>query len=102
MLRHLRINNFALIEHLDLSLEKGYSVITGETGSGKSILLGALELLLGERADFSLIGPVSEKASVEAEFDLSSFDLKVIFEENDIDYSDQTIVRREINQSGRS
>jgi len=102
MLRHLRINNFALIEHLDLSLEKGYSVITGETGSGKSILLGALELLLGERADFSLIGPVSEKASVEAEFDLSSFDLKSIFEENDIDYSDQTIVRREINQSGRS
>jgi DNA repair protein RecN (Recombination protein N) len=102
MLRHLRINNFALIEHLDLSLEKGYSVITGETGSGKSILLGALELLLGERADFSLIGPVSDKASVEAEFDLSSFDLKSIFEENDIDYSDQTIVRREINQSGRS
>lgn len=102
MLCHLRINNFALIEHLDLSLEKGYSVITGETGSGKSILLGALELLLGERADFSLIGPVSEKASVEAEFDLSSFDLKLIFEQNDIDYSDQTIVRREINQSGRS
>lgn len=102
MLCHLRINNFALIEHLDLSLEKGYSVITGETGSGKSILLGALELLLGERADFSLIGPVSEKASVEAEFDLSSFDLKSIFEQNDIDYSDQTIVRREINQSGRS
>ena len=102
MLRNLRINNFALIEQLDLSLEKGYSVITGETGSGKSILLGALELLLGERADFSLIGPVSDKASVEAEFDLSSFDLKSIFDENDIDYSDQTIVRREINQSGRS
>jgi len=102
MLRHLRINNFALIEHLDLSLEQGYSVITGETGSGKSILLGALELLLGERADFSLIGPAADKASVEAEFDLSSFHLKFIFEENDIDYSDLTIVRREINQSGRS
>ena len=73
MLSTLRIQNFALIDHLALDFNKGYTTLTGETGSGKSILLGALNLILGERADFSVIGPSSDKAVVEAEFELSNF-----------------------------
>lgn len=102
MITFLRVSNFALISELDLHLHSGFSVITGETGSGKSILLGALELLLGERADFSLIGPLSDKAVVEASATISSYDLLPFFQENDLDYADQTIIRREISNSGRS
>lgn len=76
MLKSLRIQNFALIDHVELSFNSGYTVITGETGSGKSILLGALNLILGERADFSVIGPISEKAVVEADFELGLYHLE--------------------------
>ncbi len=102
MLSTLRIQNFALIDSLTLDFNKGYTTLTGETGSGKSILLGALNLILGERADFSVIGPSSDKAIVEAEFELSKFHLEAFFQNNDIDLFNPTILRREINSQGRS
>ncbi len=102
MLSTLRIQNFALIDSLTLDFNKGYTTLTGETGSGKSILLGALNLILGERADFSVIGPSSDKAVVEAEFELSKFHLEAFFQNNDIDLFNPTIIRREINSQGRS
>jgi DNA repair protein RecN (Recombination protein N) len=102
MLKSLRIQNFALIDHVELSFNSGYTVITGETGSGKSILLGALNLILGERADFSVIGPISDKAVVEADFELGLYHLEEYFTENDLDYSSQTFIRREININGKS
>lgn len=102
MLQSLRINNFALIDSVELSFNKGYSVITGETGSGKSILLGALNLILGERADFSAIGPNGDKAFVEAEFDLSGFQKEDFFRNNDLDFSQSVLIRREINKLGKS
>lgn len=102
MLHSLRIQNFALIEQIELKFEPGFTVITGETGSGKSILLHALNLILGERADFSVIGPVSEKAIVEAEFDIKEFQLENFFSENDLDQEKFTTIRREINTNGKS
>ncbi len=102
MLAKLWIKNFALIQELRVDFSEGYTVITGETGSGKSILLGALNLILGDRADFSLIGPDSDKTFVEAEFSIEQLDLKEWFVENDIDYEKNSLVRREINASGRS
>ncbi|MDC1186389.1 DNA repair protein RecN [Crocinitomicaceae bacterium] len=102
MLAKIWIKNFALIQELRVDFSKGYTVITGETGSGKSILLGALNLILGERADFSLIGPEADKTLVEAEFVIKNLDLSKWFNENDVDYEGNTIVRREINRNGRS
>jgi DNA repair protein RecN (Recombination protein N) len=102
MLRFLRISNFALINHVELQFEKGFTVITGETGSGKSILLNALNLILGERADFSVIGPNAEKSVVEAEFYLTDFDVKLLFNTHDLDYEHETIIRREIYSNGKS
>jgi DNA repair protein RecN (Recombination protein N) len=102
MLRSLRIQNFALIDQIELKFEAGYSVITGETGSGKSILLAALNLILGERSDFSVIGPASEKAIVEADFTIKGFNLESFFTENDLDFAVHTIIRREINTNGKS
>ncbi len=102
MLKSLRIDNFVLIDRVEIDLHSGFTVVTGETGSGKSILLNALNLLLGERADFSVIGPKKDKAIVEGEIDVSSFDLKSFFENNDLDYFEKTIVRREIYKQGRS
>lgn len=102
MIRSLRIENFALIEHAQIQFESGYTVITGETGSGKSILLNALNLILGERANFNVIGDSRDKSIVEAEIDISQFSLKSFFEENELDYFDQAIVRREIYKQGRS
>lgn len=102
MLHALRIKNFALINQIELVLKPGYTVITGETGSGKSILLHALNLILGERADFSVIGPESDKAVVEAEFEMKGFHLESFFQENDLDQEDRTIIRREINMNGKS
>ncbi|MES2799173.1 MAG: AAA family ATPase [Bacteroidota bacterium] len=102
MISTLKITNFALIAQLELRLNSGFSVITGETGSGKSILLGALELLLGERADFSLIGSQGDKAIVEANVHLSNYHLETFFSDNDLDYEDDSIIRREISTSGRS
>ncbi len=101
MLQQLHISNFALIDETTISLNKGYTVITGETGSGKSILLNALNLILGERADFTVIGPKSNKAIVEAEFqDCSQFES--FFTENDLDFEKEIIIRREISKDGKS
>ena len=86
MLVHLHIQNFALIDQVKLGLDNGFTALTGETGSGKSILLGALDLVLGERADFSSIGTNGEKAIVEAEFDLAKYDLNSFFKDNDLDF----------------
>jgi DNA repair protein RecN (Recombination protein N) len=101
MLRILRISNFALIDEVQIDFNSGYTVITGETGSGKSILLNALNLILGERADFSVIGTKNSKASVEAEFTISE-KIKFFFEEHDLDFDSQLLVRREINKEGKS
>ena len=102
MLRHLRIRNFALIEAVELHFNGGYTVITGETGSGKSILLNALGLILGDRADFSVIGNHGEKAIVEAEFDLSKFDCSSFFSEHELDNEASTLIRREVTKQGKS
>ncbi|MFA7274034.1 MAG: DNA repair protein RecN [Crocinitomicaceae bacterium] len=102
MLSKIWIKNFALIQELNFDFQKGYTVITGETGSGKSILLGAINLILGERADFSLIGPDSDKTIVEAEFSIGNLGLQPWFINNDIDFEPNTLVRREINRQGRS
>jgi DNA repair protein RecN (Recombination protein N) len=102
MIASLRIRNFALIHSLNLDLDKGFSVITGETGSGKSILLNALGLLLGDRADFSVIGPESEKSVVEATVDIAAYGLADFFQQNDLDLIHPTIIRREISTTGRS
>lgn len=103
MLRYLSISHYALIEHLHIEWGEGLSVITGETGAGKSIMLGALNLLLGGRADVKAIQTGCKKCVVEASFDLSGTDLKPFFEENDIDYdATECIVRREVTDAGKS
>ncbi|MBW8522286.1 DNA repair protein RecN [Chryseobacterium chendengshani] len=101
MLSRIYIKNFALIDALDVSLKNGLQVITGETGAGKSIILGALRLILGERADLKSISKTEEKSIVETEFDLND-QFKKFFIENDLDYEHQTIIRREILPSGKS
>lgn len=102
MIASLRIENFALIDAVEINFNGGFTVITGETGSGKSILLNALNLILGERANFSVIGSNSDKSIVEADIQIKGFGLERFFKENELDYFDTTIVRREINQQGRS
>ncbi|WP_276979033.1 DNA repair protein RecN [Flavobacterium filum] len=102
MLTHLTIKNFALIEELSISFSDGFSIITGETGAGKSILLGALGLILGKRADLSSLKNKDEKCVIEGVFMISKYQLKSFFDENDLDYEEQTIIRREILPSGKS
>ncbi len=102
MLLSLSIRNFALIEKLSIEFSSGFSVITGETGAGKSILLGALGHVLGKRADLSSLKNKEEKCVIEAQFDLSKYDLKPFFQANDLDYEETTILRREILPSGKS
>lgn len=102
MLRSLTISNYALIEHVALSFEKGMTAITGETGSGKSILLGAFGLLLGERADSKSIKDENAKCIVEAVFDLKKQGIKSFFEEHDLDYEELSTIRREIAPGGKS
>ncbi len=102
MIRTLSIENFALIDAVRIDFNHGFSVITGETGSGKSILLNALNLILGERANFSVIGNRSDKSIVEAEIDIAGFGLEDFFKKNELDYFDRAIVRREIYKQGRS
>ena len=103
MLRQLYIKNFALIDHLNIELHSGFSVITGETGAGKSIILGAIGLLLGQRADSKALKQGAEKCVIEAHFDLSRYNLQPLFDENEIEYDDtDTIVRRELTAAGKS
>lgn len=102
MIKSLHIRNYALIESLELNFPKGLTIITGETGAGKSILLGALELIMGERADTKALYSEEEKCVVEGFFDISAYDLKDFFSENDIDYDTDVVVRREILPSGKS
>ena len=102
MLNRLYIQNYALIQELDLDLKKGFTAITGETGSGKSILLGALGLVLGERADIQVLFDKDIKCIVEAEFDVQDLELKELFKKHDLDYLPVSTLRREINPAGRS
>lgn len=103
MLKHLYIKNFTLIDTLDIELYDGFSVITGETGAGKSIILGAIGLLLGQRADAKTIKAGADKCIVEAHFDLSRYNMQPLFEENDIEYdAEDTIIRREMTAAGKS
>ena len=103
MLKHLYIKNYALIESLDIDFHTGFTAITGETGAGKSIILGALGLLLGERADSKSIKAGAKKCIVEAVFDISSLELDAFFSEHDIDAdTDECIVRREVSDTGKS
>lgn len=102
MLHNLSITNFALIESLDISFSSDFSIITGETGAGKSILLGALGLVLGNRADLSSLKNKEAKCIIEAQFSLQNYNLESFFVENDLDYDSQTIIRREILPSGKS
>ena len=102
MLKRLRISNYALIDNVEISFENGMTSITGETGAGKSILLGGLSLVLGSRVDNTKIINKNKKCFVEATFDLNGQNLEVFFSDNDLDFDNQTIIRREINQSGKS
>ena len=103
MLKQLYIKNFTLIDELNISLYPGFSVITGETGAGKSIILGAIRLLLGNRADSKAIKAGRDRCVIEAHFDLSRYGMQKFFDDNDIDYdADDTIIRRELTAAGKS
>lgn len=102
MLRSLYIQNYALIEKLDISFDTGFSVITGETGAGKSIILGAIGLLLGQRADMKAIRRGASKCVIEARFDISAYGMQEFFEDNELEYEDECILRREVQASGKS
>ncbi len=102
MLTRLHIRNYAIISELDVKLNNGLTIITGETGAGKSILIGALSMVLGKRADSSILYKEDEKCVVEAFFNIENYDLKPFFEENDLDFENPTILRREINANGKS
>lgn len=102
MLASLSISNFALIDKLEIDFSDGFSIITGETGAGKSILLGALGLVLGKRADLTSLKNKEEKCVIEAHFKISNYNLHSFFELNDLDYENETIIRREILPSGKS
>ena len=102
MLASLSISNFALIDKLGIDFSDGFSTITGETGAGKSILLGALGLVLGKRADLTSLKNKEEKCVIEAHFQIANYNLQAFFESNDLDYENETIIRREILSSGKS
>jgi len=102
MLQHLSVENYALIRKLDLSFDKGFTAITGETGAGKSILLGALSLILGNRADTSSLYDSEKKCVVEGSFSVKGYGLEPFFNRNDLDFDEELILRREINRNGKS
>ena len=102
MLRSLYIQNYALIEKLDIDFGSGFSVITGETGAGKSIILGAIGLLLGQRADVKSIRRGAAKCVIEAHFEIAGYGMQPFFEENELEYEDECILRREVYASGKS
>ena len=102
MLRSLFIQNYALIEELDINFGSGFSVITGETGAGKSIILGAIGLLLGQRADVKAIRTGASKCIIEAHFNISTYGMRPFFEVNELEYEEECILRREVHASGKS
>jgi len=102
LLTSLSIKNYALIEDIKINLQQGFTIITGETGAGKSIMLGALGLLLGKRADYSGIRNAENKCVIEGVFEISNYKLQSFFKKEDLDYETQTIIRREILASGKS
>ncbi len=102
MLQKLLIENYALIKKLDIGFNKGFSVITGETGAGKSIMLGALSLILGARADTQVLQNKTKKCIIEGEFEIASYKLEAFFEAHDLDYDRLTVLRREISPAGKS
>jgi DNA repair protein RecN (Recombination protein N) len=102
MLRRLTVKNYAIIRELDMGFGEGFTIITGETGAGKSILLGALGLVLGERADTSVLLSDKEKCIVEADFSIKGYDLAELFDASGVDYDDDAILRREITPAGKS
>ncbi len=102
MLRRLTVKNYAIIRELDMDFGEGFTIITGETGAGKSILVGALGLVLGERADTSVLLSKEEKCVVEADFNIRGYDLEELFEASGVDYDDDAILRREITPAGKS
>jgi DNA repair protein RecN (Recombination protein N) len=102
MIQSLSVENYAIIDKLEIEFSRGLSIITGETGAGKSILMGALSLILGKRADTSILKDKSRKCIVEGTFDISEYGFQSFFDKNDIDYDDFTILRREISPNGKS
>jgi DNA repair protein RecN (Recombination protein N) len=102
MIQRLLIRNYAIIEHLEIEFANGLTIITGETGAGKSILLGGLGMILGNRADTKVLYKATEKCVIEAFFDISPYDLQAFFEENEIDMDPQTVVRRELAPNGKT
>ena len=102
MLINLSIKNYALIDNLNVNFTEGFTTITGETGAGKSILLGGLSLVLGKRADMSSLKDKETKCVIEAVFDLKNYNLKSFFDRHDLEYDPNTIVRREIHPGGKS
>ncbi len=102
MLKSLLVQNYALIQHLEISFDSGLSIISGETGAGKSILMGALSLILGQRADTSVLYDREKKCVVEGSFFIKPYGLHTFFSENELDYDNTVIIRREINHQGKS
>ena len=102
MLTSLSVQNYALIQNLEINFNKGFSIITGETGAGKSILLGALGLILGQRADTNMLKNKKEKCIVEGIFNIQNYQLENFFKKHDLDYEDLSIIRRIINPNGKS
>ena len=102
MLNRISINNYALIDELSIDLKKGFTSITGETGAGKSILISALGLILGERVEMKAIANIDKKCIVEGEFNITNYNLENFFVKNDLDYMNPTFIRREITPSGRT
>ena len=102
MLKHLTIKNYALIKHLEMEPSGHLNVITGETGAGKSIMLGAIGLLMGNRADTKMLWDENDKCIIEGTFDIRNYKLKSTFKAEDLDYDDQALIRREISPGGKS
>ena len=102
MLQKLSISNYALIDNLEISFDKGLNILTGETGAGKSIILGALSLILGQRAESRYFFNQQKKCVIEGTFRIGDFHLKNFFEDNDLDYEAETVLRREISADGKS
>ena len=102
MIQKLLIKNYAIIEELEINFSSGLTIITGETGAGKSILLGALGLIMGNRADTKSLYDQEKKCIIEAYFQVKKYKVKGFFEEHEIDYDDEVIVRRELTPSGKS